>query len=395
LATPRKTSAGKWELPVQHRLIGKRRYFTFDDEASAIKFDKEVHALLRAGIVPPELLSDPAERSHKQEETVFGMLGDWLKSPWPTASDREILALLKEEVGAAKLSELNYAWVEAWVARLKLEQNLAPSTIRKRVGALSRAITWWATSNPTFNLSNPILLLPKRYSSYTTQDAKALRGKKDKRVKVDVERDRRMLPGEFERIMAALNGEKREDKERPLDGSDLAEFRVLFLLIYYTGMRLREAYTMRSDQVDLERRTLRVRTSKQKYGEESWRDVPIRRELLEVLEQHLAQRKMGPRAPLVGVWDGSEDADALMATTNRLSRRFAGLFAYAQCDGMTEHDLRHEATCQWYEMRNAQGQWRLRDVQIAKIMGWGPGSTMPARYASFRAEDMASAVLDD
>jgi hypothetical protein len=40
-------------------------------------------------------------------------------------------------------------------------------------------------------------------------------------------------------------------------------------------------------------------------------------------------------------------------------------------------------------MRGPDGQWLFRDKEIERIMGWEPGSSMPARYASFRAEDLA------
>lgn len=53
--------------------------------------------------------------------------------------------------------------------------------------------------------------------------------------------------------------------------------------------------------------------------------------------------------------------------------------------------VEHEATCRWYEMRNpTTGAWVLREVEIPGIMGWSPGSKMPLRYASFRAEDLAA-----
>ena len=53
--------------------------------------------------------------------------------------------------------------------------------------------------------------------------------------------------------------------------------------------------------------------------------------------------------------------------------------------------VEHEATCRWYEMRDPRtGGWLLREVEIPAILGWAPGSKMPQRYASFRAEDLAA-----
>ena len=203
----------------------------------------------------------------------------------------------------------------------------------------------------------------------------------------DVVRERRLLPGELDRIAAALRGEKRPDRERPLSNKDGSAFPTLFYLILYTGMRLREAYMLDSERVDLKRMTIKLRCSKQWYGREKWREVPVVPDLLPHLEARLAEIGDSPRLfPFVGD-DTSETG--LARVSGRLSRRFASLFAYAKCDGITEHDLRHEATCRWYELRDATGNWMFRDSEIEKIMGWGPGSKMPGRYASFRAEDLA------
>jgi integrase len=57
--------------------------------------------------------------------------------------------------------------------------------------------------------------------------------------------------------------------------------------------------------------------------------------------------------------------------------------------GLHEHDLRHEATCRWLELKDAQGRDMFRLEELNRIMGWKPGSLMAQRYASFRAEDLA------
>lgn len=108
--------------------------------------------------------------------------------------------------------------------------------------------------------------------------------------------------------------------------------------------------------------------------------------------QHLAQRTGPAASELVfpALWDGDGSAPALKRTTARLSARFAVLFDYAQVPDFTEHDLRHETTCRWYEMRAPGGGWLYRPEEINRIMGWAPNSLMALRYASFRAEDLAT-----
>lgn len=121
------------------------------------------------------------------------------------------------------------------------------------------------------------------------------------------------------------------------------------------------------------------------YGREAWRNVPMVVGIRAMMAARSAQ--VPANAGIFPWWDG--DPESLDLISARLSRRFAILFAYAECDDLTEHDLRHEATCRWYEMRRPDGAWLFREAEIEKIMGWAPGSSMGSRYASFRAEDLA------
>jgi integrase len=113
------------------------------------------------------------------------------------------------------------------------------------------------------------------------------------------------------------------------------------------------------------------------------------REVHELLTEHMAGRPFwSANDLLLPFWDGDEAN--LPDVTNRLSKRFKTLFEYAGCVDLTEHDLRHEATCRWFELRSPDGSWMFRQEEISKIMGWVPGSSMAERYASFRVEDMAA-----
>ena len=74
--------------------------------------------------------------------------------------------------------------------------------------------------------------------------------------------------------------------------------------------------------------------------------------------------------------------------TARLSYLFSKAFRAAGSAGLTEHDLRHEATCRWFEHRTGHG-WTFSDIEIARIMGWS-SLAMAVRYASLRGEDLAA-----
>lgn len=136
------------------------------------------------------------------------------------------------------------------------------------------------------------------------------------------------------------------------------------------------------------RQALRVQSSKQWRGKVAWRDVPMRPEVHQALADYLATRAMLPTARLFPFMD-EEGAKDQKTVSQRLSARYRLAFEYAGCDDLREHDLRHEATCRWLELRDASGHWMFRLEEVNRIMGWSATSTMAQRYASFRGADLA------
>lgn len=377
MARVRHTPSGKYELRIRNKLLPKDVYLTFDDEAAAHGYGQQVEDLLKDGVVPASLI----ETKEEKLETVAQIVRAWRQKGSLSSADDGILNQVVVDAGHLRLNELTYKWAEGWIDQLKRKDNLAPGTIRKRVGALSRAINWYLRSHPDVQIPNPMHMLPKGYSSYTAKDAAVLKGTKG-RVKSDVMRERRLDPDEELAIIRVLNGEKRPDRERslPVDPA----FQELFFLILGTGVRLREAYTLRKNQIGAN--TIRVQSGKTKAGIVEYRTVPLLPELRKRLIKWTA--KMRADDLVFPFWDG-DDAE-LDRTTAKLSRRFTTLFEYAGAAELTEHDLRHEATCRWFEMRAKDGSWLYREGEIRRIMGWSANSPMPARYASFRVEDLAS-----
>lgn len=398
MAYVRETRPGRHELTIRNKLLPKPVYLTFETREEAETYGAQVEQLLAAGVVPAGLVTKTDQP--KPTERLRYIIGAWMATGQPAKSDLEVLALLQVELGKVLIADVTYEWAEAWVKSMKLSQdkNYAPSTIRKRIGSLSRCFDWWLRLSKDVNFGNPLKLLPRGLAAYNNKDreeiakanAAGVPGAKALEVRTDVSRERRLFPGEWEKMKRAMAGEKRKDRERALDAPDMHALSVLFELIVWTGLRLREAYTLTRAQVVLPARKLRVRTSKQWHGHVKWRDVPIRPELLPTLQHYLAELPDEGGDQLVfPFWCG--EPEELDRVSNRLSNRFKTVFAYAGCDDLTEHDLRHEATCRWYEMRNpTTGAWVLREVEIPGIMGWSPGSKMPLRYASFRAEDLAA-----
>ena len=388
MAAVRKTRSGRYELCITHQLLPKRLYFTFDTPEDAQNYGVEAEKWLAAGVVPAALLNHQKSLTDTKpdELTMSVLLLQWRNVGRLSKTDDDILNWLKSDkiLYSVKLTGLTYAWAESWVADMKLTRNLAPSSIRQRVQAVSKALDWHIRSNPDTNSVNPLKLLPRGYSIYHESEAKVLR-ETGADAKHDQVRVRRLLPGELEKIRAVLRGDrKRPNSERGVGTIEGAAMIALFETILFSGARLREAYTLRKDHVDLAGRTIRIKTTKQRHGKVAYRNVPIRPELIETLRNFI---KPDGGDLVFPFWDG--DADLLTVTSNRLSHRFASVFYHAECEGLTEHDLRHEATCQWFELKDATGNWLFRAEEIHKIMGWSATSVMAGRYASFRAESLA------
>ena len=385
MAKARQKPSGKWEIGLRHpSLPGGRRYFTFDTEAEANAYAAQWRALKLAGIDPPAELLRPAPVA---SPTLGNIVRAWASSGHAAPTQQSALGSLFSEVGQVRLADATYAWLASYVQWLKTEKNLAPGSVRHRVQALGRAIDEHLRNHPGTAYSNPVKLLPKGYSRYNEVDARLVQAKGGA-PKADVVRDRRLHPGEQERIVAALSGQQRPDRQRGLLLPGGNALLTMFLLIVYTGLRLKEAYTLTRGQVDMAGKVLRVQSSKQWRGKVAWRDVPMRPEVHQALADYLSTRAMLPTARLFPFMD-EDGAKDQKTVSQRLSARFRLAFEYAGCEDLREHDLRHEATCRWLELRDASGNWMFRLEEVNRIMGWSATSTMAQRYASFRGADLA------
>lgn len=386
MAFARQKQSGKWEIALRHpSLPGGRRYFTFDTEAEANAYAEQWRLMKMAGIEPPAELLQPKAQT---QATLAQVVRAWANSGHAAPTQKSALGSLVMEVGAVKLTDATYAWLMTYLQRLKVENNLSPTSIRHRVQALGRALDEWMRHHPDVVMQNPTRLLPKGYSGYNDKD-KALVLAAGKAPKADQVRDRRLLPGEEERILFALSGGVMPGKQRGLQLLGGNALLTMFLVIVNTGLRLKEAYTLKRGQVDLDAKVIRVQSSKQWRGKVAWRDVPMRPEVHAALVKYLATRTMLPSAWLFPFMD-EEPGITMTTVSQRLSFRFKLAFQYVGITGLREHDLRHEATCRWLELRDATGNWIFRLEEVNRIMGWAANSIMAQRYASFRGVDLAA-----
>jgi len=156
---------------------------------------------------------------------------------------------------------------------------------------------------------------------------------------------------------------------------------------------LRECYTLRTDQIALNKRVIKANGTKGTRGAVKPRNVPIRKQLAEWLKEWIDQLPEGETRLFPSLWNGSSDAKDLKDATNVLSHRFTTLFEHALMSDFREHDLRHEATCRWVLLKNESGNWVYTETMIEKIMGWS-SSRMLKRYMSLRGEDLVELLGD-
>ena len=369
---------GKHQLRVTHKLLPRPFFFTFDERGTAETYRDQLQALLAKGIVPEALLTKPRTAD---DPMVTVVIEEYQRDTSVTDSDTDLFKVMKPELIGVRVSGITFTWCEEYVRGFKSPKvHLAPGTIRKRVGALARVVDWHikrTTKDGDTPRGNPLRMLTRGYSVYSKTDTAEVDAKHD------VARDRRLAADESTRVDQALAGVKRPDKERPFITGPEDQLPFFYQLIVDTGLRLFEAYRLRVESVDLVRNVINVDGSKGHRGKIKPRVVPLKKHLREPLRQLCEGRAAGQ---VFGFWDGTEE-DRKRAQL-RLTSRFKNLFAYAAVDDFTEHDLRHEAACRWFTLKDASG-WVFSELEICKMMGWSD-TRMALRYLSLRGEDLSA-----
>ena len=365
MPTIRERTNGTFELRIVHKSLPKPYYSTHDDRETAERYAKEVVKALTLGYVPPELKEEA-----RQSLPMTQVLRAYLKDGAIAATDRAMVEFLQNTL-TITIKGVTVKWVDTWISEMKKAQ-LKPGTIRKRVESLARAVDWWNRREYESDKIpvNPLRTLAKGYSTYRESTT----GVKD------TERDRRLLPGEVEKIEATILGKKRDDRQRAMSVPHARSFLLMFRLILYTGLRLREAYSIKVSDINMSTRTVFIPKSKTGRA----RDVP----LVPVLYNWIADGALPttPETLLFPFWDGTPED--LRGATNRLSGQFRRVFEYSNCKDLVEHDLRHEATCRWMEMRNSSGQWMFRPEEVRRITGHKSVQQFE-RYLSLRGSDLS------
>ncbi|MBO2880321.1 hypothetical protein [Stenotrophomonas maltophilia] len=236
MATKRRRG-DSWQYTIKRAgLLPQPVYLSFASEAEGDEYVRRLEALLDRGVVPEELASTKAAAKDLRSQ-----VSEYRSAQHISVDDEQLLPVLLSRLPIGiTLPQLTFTWATEWVTAMKREQNLAPSTIRHYVGALSRALDWLAAHGAL--PMNPLRLLPRGYSTYTADDKVAVK-RIDGEAKADQERDRRLELGEEERIREILAGAKPPGRQRPLDLPQREALILMFDMALETAMRMREIYT--------------------------------------------------------------------------------------------------------------------------------------------------------
>lgn len=375
MATKRRRG-GTWSYVIKRQPLPRPVYLSFKDEHEGDEYVARLEALLDRGIVPEEF-TGPAAASLRSAVAEY-------RSARPiSADDKKLLPVVLSRLPSdMKLRQVSFTWATEWITAMKREHNMAPSTIRHHVGALSRALDWITAKGMI--TANPLRMLPVGYSAYTDEDARVVSAVEGMKPKADEERDRRLRPGEEDSIRSILAGAKPVGRERAFTLNERLALALLFDMALETAMRMREMYTLTWDQIDLtwDPTTKSGRTiflDRTKNGDR--RQVPISSVLLALLKDY----KGNFDGRLFPWWDGRLDKDAMDKITTKLSRQYDRIFNAAGAEDLRFHDLRHEATSRLYE------RTKLSDVQISTITGHR-NPRMLKRYANLRASTLAESL---
>ena len=168
-------------------------------------------------------------------------------------------------------------------------------------------------------------------------------------------RDRRLVDGELDRLMACFTNERAKDA---------------VLLALHTGMRRSEIARVHPNDVDLKKRLIFLKNTKN--GES--RAVPLSPAALETASRCLQRASLMGFKTLFGLNEVS------ITHAVEAACRKAGI------EDLRLHDLRHEATSRFFEMG-------LSIPEVAAITGHKTWS-MLRRYTQLRPEDIARKLRD-
>lgn len=321
MATVTKRGERQWQAKVRRR--GQGASATFETKARAEAWARQAEADIDAGRFQ-------AGRVEADRTTLAEALERYLREVVPRKKGVKqsagiVRAWLKTPLAKRPLTAIRSADLAAW--RDERLKEVGPQTVLHHLNLLSHVYNTAADEWGLESLQNPVARM--------------------KKPAMPKGRDRRLVDDEEGRLLAAC------------DASESVWLGPMVRLALATAMRQGELVGLTWADVDLQGRKILLRETKN--GEA--RTVPLSTMALAVLQS----------------WAGNNAGRLFPVQTGRaVSHAFAKACGKAGVDGLTFHDLRHEATSRLFEGTD------LRDIEIASITGH-KSMEMLKRYAHMRA----------
>jgi integrase len=345
--------------PYQWRAMIRRKGYptqsrTFEIKADAEAWARSIENEMDRGVF--------VSRAEAESTTVTECLEHYLKEVTPRKKGARQEAMKARNILRHPISELYMANVHGSdVAKYRddrLAQGKAPSTVLKEMALISHLFSVAQREWGMESLRNPVKLVDK--------------------PRVNNQRDRRLLPGEEDRLLAAC---------APQSCNANIWLRPLVVLALETAMRKGELLALRWKDIDFDNRRLKCK-NKDPKGKILFRHTPLSARAVETLQEL-------PRSVNGRVFQTTENAIKL-AFPRACKRACEHVHEHASgkkkpCDcpgieGLRFHDLRHEATSRFVE------SGLFSDIQVASITGHKT-LQMLKRYTHLRHADLAE-LLD-
>ena len=340
MASIRKRGNLQWEARVRRKGL-PTTCKTFDTKADAEKWAREVEAEMDKGVF--------VSRTEAEATTLKEALERYVQEYIPNLahadkSERMARALQRRSIATMIMARIRSKDIADFIKEREAE-GVSPNTIRLDLALLSRlfevAISNWGMES----LTNPV--------------------KRAQKPKLPPGRERRLEPGEEERLLAA-------------SGPDL---QYLIRLALETAMRRSELANLTWRQIDFKRRTATLMASSVKNEEA--RTIPLSPKALEILRDIQVEQCSNLPA------ENNEQATTLKPparlfdlTPDAITKAMRRACQRAGIEGLDFHDLRHEATSRLFENTD------LDIMEIKSITGHKT-LQMLARYTHLRMDRLA------
>jgi len=348
---------------------------TVSSEFDAIRQHDALCRDLDAGIIPECIHEYARSLVTTNKMTVGDMYRMMLSDPNYHASEstETLINRIYDDVEDIVMVDYDRQALIEWINTMKIANN-APGTIRKKVGALRSIFVYAVTCENPLLMRNVFDTLPKDYSLHKNH-----KNRHDAGVKRDAIRDRRLIDGEEELLIKAIEEYRLDPRRASIGEKFKPSLHLLFNIAINTGMRLQEIFLIQWNNIDFDHGIFNLPANITKGHK--FRQVPMTKALLPKMldyKEKYFTLDSDTVLPFFAYYECSREkcSEGLSSTWRRISNN-AGI------EDLHFHDLRHEGVSRMVEKS------KLSLTQLQKIAGHGDSRTFD-RYNNLRTENLTS-----